>query len=134
MAQTDKMMRYYQAGIDYAYSLIMKRGLDAFLEDYRFRNRSGIITRIPVREIDTGIEDIKRLCILTIQCMAINVLHDEFGFGTGRIRRYMDRFRLKSECLQAGLCTWQDLADTMLEECGIDCGLNGELDEKGNLK
>ena len=134
MAQTDKMLRYYQAGIDYAYELIMTKGLDAFIEDYKFRHKTNIITRLPVRVIDTGIEDIKRLVLYTVQCMSLNVLHDEFDFGTVRLKRFINRFTLKSECLQASLCTWADLADVLLDECGIDCGLRAELDEKGNLK
>jgi hypothetical protein len=134
MAQTDKMMRYYQAGIDYAHDLIRDKGLEAFEEDWRFRHKTGIITRLPVRVIDTGIEDIKRATFYTVLCMALNVLHDEFDFGPIRLKRYMDRFWLKSDCLEGGLCTWADLADVLLQECGIDSGIKDRLDEKGNVK
>jgi hypothetical protein len=78
-------MVYFTMGMERALRLAKNEGIEALEKEVRFRNNSGIHTRLTTKEIDVGLQDIKELTIKTVTTMAMAVLYGEFGFGKHRL-------------------------------------------------
>ena len=51
--------------------------------------------------------------------LALSVLRDEFGFGTVRMNRFINRMHEKLECYSKGLVTPEELDQILKDEVGI---------------
>ena len=105
--------------MDYAVRQIQKVGIEEFKKELRIRYNKALDARLTPQEQDAASQKIKEMCLDTVLTMSVAVLHDEFGFGKKRIKRFFDRYMLKSSCLQGGFVTWQDYMDTIKEELDI---------------
>ena len=123
----DKMMDYYRAGFERAYRLFKEEGADALEKEMKFRNVTGVNARLTAREIDTGIDDIKRLTIETVLTMAMGTLYAEFGFGEKRLKRFRDVFMEATKDLNAGIVTWADICYNIEDLTGVHVSLVDEL-------
>lgn len=123
----DKMMEYYRAGFERAYRLYKEEGADALEKEMKFRNVTGVNARLTAREIDTGIDDIKRLTIETVLTMAMGTLYAEFGFGEKRLKRFRDVFMEATKDLNAGIVTWADICYNIEDMTGVRVNLIDDL-------
>lgn len=128
-----------RTGMAYAYSIASEKGIQALAEEIRFRN----ITKAPIgvsrSEVERFQNEVKTNTVLTMKCLTMLVLHDEFGFGHDRLERFVERFMLKTECLIEtdpngnSYSTWAEYEQILLEECKIKCNLTEEfLQMKGD--
>lgn len=106
-------------GMAYATQQIEKLGLEAFKKELAMRGRRKLALAAPLDGILEGSQRIKEMTLDTVLTMAVMVLHDEFGFGKKRCKQFTDRYNLKSECLAAGLVTWDDMTQIIKDELGL---------------
>lgn len=52
--------------------------------------------------------------------IAVATLHDEFGFGQARCKRFIDRLNLKADCLVDDMASWDDYVKLIKDEIGIE--------------
>ena len=123
----NKEMEYYRAGMERAYRLYKEEGPEALEKEIRFRNVTGINARLTAREIDTGIEEIKRLTIETVLTMAMGTLYSEFGFGHKRLLRFRDTFMVATKSLNEGIVTWSAICYNIEDLTGIRVNLVDSL-------
>lgn len=107
-------------GMAYAFKIAKEKGVDALEEEIKFRNATKIPTSVNRKVCNDVIEKIKNNTIDTVLIMSVAVLHDEFGFGTKRLKQFMDRFNLKTDCLCDGYVTWQDFIDDISANLGLE--------------
>ena len=123
----DKNMEYYRAGFERAYRLYREEGGEALEKEARFRNVTKVNSRLTAREIDTGIDEIKRLTIETVLTMALGVLYSEFGFGKKRMERFRDVFMEATKGLNDGIVTWSDICYNIEDITGVRVSLLDSL-------
>ena len=79
------------------------------------------------KDIEKFENEVKQNCLDTVLIMALITLRDEFEFGKVRLKRFKERFSLKTECLQDGDINWEDLRGALLEETGIETELRDDF-------
>lgn len=107
-------------GMFYAYAKIKENGLDAFAEELRYRSKRGVQLvntkrdqQKFEREIIDRVQDVAMI-------FSIAVLVDEFDFGSEEVNRFIDRLKLKSECIEDKYLTWEEQKQIIKDEIGID--------------
>lgn len=121
----DDLFRGRLDGMFYAYAKIKENGIDAFAEELRYRSKRG------VQLVDTKRDQKKfeREVIDRVQdfamIFAIAVLVDEFDFGSEEVNRFIDRLKLKSECIEDKYLTWDEQKQIIKDEIGIDIDFKG---------
>lgn len=123
----NKEMEYFRAGMDRAYRILKEEGQEALDKEMRFRNITKVNSRLTAKEIDTGIDEIKRLTIETVMTMALGVLYSEFGFGEKRLKRFRDVFMEATDSLNSGIVTWADICFNIEDLTGVRMSLVDKL-------
>ena len=123
----DKMKEYNRGrdqGLDMAWRMLRdagnKEGAELIAEEIRMRGRTPIKLAVSSKEISEAMAPMKWCMYETFQCMALMVLHDEFGFGKIRCQKFLARWNLKTDAMSAGLVDWADYIKAVWEEIGID--------------
>ena len=129
----DKNMDYFRAGMDHAWDVIQKDGVEELEKEIRFRNVTGINSRLRLREIDTGVQGIKNLSIKTVTALSVAVLYGEFGFGKKRIERFLDTFEKAVVDLSRGIVTWPDICENIEKLTHVRVGLLEDLEKVSGL-
>lgn len=123
----NKEMEYFRAGMERAYRIMKDDGPEALEQEMKFRNITRVNSRLTAKEIDTGIDDIKRITIETVLTMAAGVLYSEFGFGKKRIERFRDVFMETTDSLNKGIVTWADICYNIEDLTGVHLRLVDDL-------
>ena len=113
-------------GMAYATQQIERLGLEAFKKELAMRGRRNLALAAPLDGILEGSQRIKEMTLDTVLTMAVAVLHDEFGFGKVRCKRFSERYTKKTECLKDNLVSWDDYTQMIKDELdlSIDIRLN----------
>ena len=126
MASYDQMSKWRLEGMFYAYAKIKDIGLDEFAKELEYRSKRGIQlvnTRKDQqkfeREIINRVQDV-------VMIFAIAVLVDEFDFGNEEVNRFIDRLKLKSECIEDKYLTWDEQRQIIKDEIGVDIRFRGD--------
>lgn len=125
----DKNMEFFRNGMLRAYQLAKDDGIEALEKELRFRNITGINGPMLAKEIDAGLDEIKRLTFETILTMAVGVLYSEFGFGKTRLERFRKAFDDATDGLADGIVTWADICYNIEDLTGFRAGLINHLSE-----
>lgn len=71
------------------------------------------------REIETAVmrdrEEFSSVASEVLNCMALIVLHDEFGFGTKRLNQFQKAFENQAECLSGEYVSIDDMKQLVVE-------------------
>lgn len=133
MGKQNERMEYYRQGMLRAYKLVKEDGIEALEKELQFRNVTRINGPMLAKEIDVGIDQIKRLTFETIQAMAAGVLYSEFGFGKKRIERFVEAFGDATDGLADGIVTWSDICCNIEDLTGFRAGLIEHLDKNTGM-
>lgn len=107
-------------GLRMARDIVAKDGLEELEKEIRFRNITGINVALTRKELDKACVKIKNRTLDTILVISVATLHDEFGFGAKRCRRFIERLNLKAECLVDDMASWDDYIQSIRDELGIE--------------
>lgn len=118
-------------GAKWCLEMIDRVGLDETREEMRIRGVNHCPLQISKADVTRFEHDIKINLINTIVLMSCMVLRDEFEFTPEQIKDFTVRFNSKTDCLNDELLTWDDMAETMKEETGLDFQL---VDVEGRRK
>lgn len=114
------------AGMEYALRRIRETSIEEFEREMKWRNENGISLPLTQQTINEGSWKIKARTIDTTLCMAMLVLHDEFGFGKAKLERFRERFNLKTSCMGDDMVSWGDFRKILRDECGIEMEIRFE--------
>lgn len=121
----DDLFRGRLDGMFYAYAKIKDEGLDKFAEELRYRSKRGVQlvnTRKDQRKFEQ--EVIQRVQDV-VMIYAVAVLVDEFDFSNEEVNRFIDRLKLKSDCIDDKYLTWDELKQIIKDEIGVDIDFRG---------
>ena len=97
-----------------------KKGYELVRHEMKMRGAINLDVNLSLKEIETGMGAIKKCMYESFLCQSLMTLHDEFGFGKSRCERFIERWNLKTDCMGAGLVSWEDNVACVKEEIGID--------------
>lgn len=121
MAKVDKKIHEYRmAGAAWILDIAKKDGIESAEKELERRGAEFIpmeINNVALKEFE---ERVKNNTIDTICLLSAATLRDEFGFGKERLKRFVERFNEKSDCICENYVTWNDMIEQMKEETGID--------------
>ena len=85
----------------------------------KMRNAIDLPVRCSKKDLDAFSNAAKVNILYHVKVLMAVTLHDEFGFGKERLKRFMARFDNKAECLAGDYTDWDDQVMILAEECGI---------------
>lgn len=113
-----------QQGLDIACRVLKEngdmKGVEIIREEIRKRGRMEIDTAATTRELEQASMQVKVCMYESFLCQTLMVLRDEFDFEQKRCKRFIDKWNLKTECMEDGLVTWRDQVDAIKEELDIE--------------
>ena len=122
----DDLFRGRLDGMFYAYAKIKEVGMEKFAEELQYRSKRGVQLvntkrdqQKFEREIIDRVQDVAMI-------FAIAVLVDEFDFGSEEVNRFIDRLKLKSDCIEDKYLTWDEQKQIIKDEIGIDIKFRSE--------
>lgn len=108
MSKASELNHARLQGMAYAFNVIRDKGIEEFEKELAWRARIQVTAAISPQEL---LEDQKHIKIgyeMITRIMAINVLYDEFDFDREDVKRFVDRWNLKTECLIENYVSWLD--------------------------
>lgn len=119
MAKLSKQMEYYEAGLDSALRIVREQGIQGLEDEIKFRNITGIHTNMPKQDVNNIVQDVKDKVVTAYTVLAMASLHDNFGFGYKRCKRFWDGMDEGAEYLCKDLATWDDYTNAIAEQIGF---------------
>ena len=110
-------------GMSYALKVAKEKGIDGLENDLKMRNIVNLPIPVSRKALDECIVNIKNNVVDTFIVLLAATLHDEFGFGEKRVRRAIDVFNFKAECLADDYCTWNDYIEVIKDELNIELSI-----------
>ena len=115
------------SGANWALAMCEKDGIEACRKELEQRGTLGIpltITKAALHEF----ENRTRVNILnTVLLMSVSVMLDEFEFDRDMLEQFIDRFNVKTECLDADFVSWEELQKTLNDEINLKVPLTEEV-------
>lgn len=108
-SRINQYMEARNDGLAIALRVVREEGLEGLEREIGFRNATGISISKTNKELDQLTEPLKKLTFHTIRIASIAILHDEFGFGEKRVRRFDDAFDKLMAYLDRGWAYWIDI-------------------------
>lgn len=108
------------AGAQWALEMVKAKG--AAEAEAELKRRGVMFCPIGVKEsdLDKFVNYCKANTVRTVLALSALTLRDEFEFGAQRVKRYIDRFYNKVECMEQGLTNWDDTLQILNDEIGIE--------------
>lgn len=120
----EEQARY--AGAEWIMRVVRDKGIEAAEQELKKRGALGWPLGLAQADVNQFSERIKTNVLSSVLCMSCLVLHDEFDFGNGRLRRFIKRFNSEADSLEGNWCTWTDFEQVLKDECNIDLCVSGE--------
>ena len=112
----------------WALKIAQEKGVDALAQEVERRAKKWVPLQMSQADMKKFTSHVMDDCLKTVLMMAVAVLRDEYGFGPSRLSRFIDRFNLKADCIGEDYTTWDDLRDTLEEECGLTLPLPDDIE------
>jgi hypothetical protein len=120
LAKVSKEQQWRMEGFSYAISKLQGGAtLEDLVSEAKMRGAYGIPINISRAELNRFEEKVKTNVVRTVLLMSCNTLQDEFDFGKKRIKRFMDRFQMKSSAMKQGYIDLVDISKHMAKELNI---------------
>lgn len=131
MGKLDQYMQGRTEGMELALRIVKDKGIEELEKEIKFRSTSGISLNVTSKELTAASENIKEMMLKTFTVLSIASIHDVFGFGKKRCQKYMDRMNEGVGYLMQDMATWEDYANAIKEQIGIDFDVCWEDYKKG---
>lgn len=124
----EKVHEYRMSGAAWLLEIVKREGIEEAEKELAKRRACFVPLEIPTARMREFEERVKWNTIDTVMLLSCATLRDEFGFGHDWLCRFIERFKLKSDCLADEDVKWQDYIDTLQKEVGITFTIreNGE--------
>ena len=107
------------SGAEWMLKLAEEKGLEEARKEFDSRNLRGIPLQCRKEDVMRLYESERTNLTRCMLIIAVSTLHDEYGFGSERLKRYVDRFNLKASCLAENYVNWKDIQEEIKKETGV---------------
>ena len=118
-------------GADWMLRLAEEKGLEAAREELEQRNLRGIPLKVKMSDVNNLYREERKNLIKSLTIIAVIAMHDEFGFGTERINRFIHEFENHADAINKKYVSWQEVQEIIRKETGILIPLGGKENGQG---
>lgn len=112
MARLTKEELARMEGMAYALRIAKKDGIEELERELKKRGITGISLNCSHKELETATVNMRNMMFDTFMCFSIGILHDCFGFGPTRARKFQQKFLEGSELLADGTLSWEKIIES----------------------
>lgn len=127
MAKINKETLSRIEGMQYACDFAEKHGIEALKKEIAFRSNTKLPFTVDRQQVIDYQAYIKENVFSTLSLMSVLILREEFGFGSKRCARFVNKLRDNTEQLESKDLSWKDIYEAMIEEIGFDVNVNDEI-------
>lgn len=120
MARLSKEEQARQDGMDYAYRLAKRDGLDALEKRISRNMRKGIPAFVSESQHNAYISHANKCCIKSFMCIMAHVLRSKYGFGEKRLEDFKRYFIDLADSIDGEWLDFDDIVSGIKEETGVD--------------
>ena len=117
-------LRGRNEGMQFALRIAKEGGIEALEKEAKFRQVTNLPSDIKMESARKAFTQIRENTADLVMAMTLATLRDEFGFGTKRLQRYIERFEGKMDCINEDYVTWVDIVDNIEEETGVKLSID----------
>ena len=107
------------SGADWMLRFVEENGVDAARKELERRGVRQIPLKINKDDVNNFYQNERNNIMMCTLILAASTLHDEFGFSTERLKRFVDRFNLKATCIAEDYISWEELQEIIHEKTGV---------------
>ena len=107
-------------GMEYAFRRIKEIGMDGFEKELKWRGADGISIAVSPEELRNASSNIEDKVYKSLMGCSLLALHDELDLERDDLMRYLKRFNIKIQGLNANYAEWDDYVEAMAAETGIN--------------
>ena len=123
MAKIDREAIAKLDGMDYATRRIKQLGMEEWEKELRNRNQSGMTLPLDNKQIQRELMKHQSAVLEFSLILALATLHDEFGFGEKRAKRFRDLYMTGVDYINQGYAYIEDYKREIKEQLGIEVNL-----------
>ena len=117
-------LRGRNEGMQFALRIAKEGGIEALEKEAKFRQVTNLPSDVKMESARKAFTQIRENTADLVMAMTLATLRDEFGFGTKRLQRYIERFEGKMDCINEDYVTWVDIVDNIEEETGVKLSID----------
>ena len=117
-------LRGRNEGMQFALRIAKEGGIEALEKEAKFRQVTNLPSDVKMESARKAFTQIRENTADLVMAMTLATLRDEFGFGTKRLQRYIERFEGKMDCINEDYVTWMDIVDNIEEETGVKLSID----------
>lgn len=123
MAKIDREAMARLDGMDYAVRRIEAIGIDEFKKELHNRNQSGMSLPLDNKQIQKELVKHQSAVLEFSLVLALATLHDEFGFGEKRAKKFRDLYMTGVDYINKGYAYMDEYKQGIKEQLGIEVKL-----------
>lgn len=123
MAKIDREAIAKLDGMDYATRRIKQIGMEEWEKELRNRNASGMSLPLDNKAIQKELMKHQSAVLEFSLVLALATLHDEFGFGEKRAKKFRDLYMTGVDYINQGYAYIEDYKEGIKEQLGIEVNL-----------
>lgn len=123
MAKVDREAMARLDGMDYALRRIRSIGIEEFEKELRNRNKSGMSLPLDNKQIQKELQKHQGAVLEFSLVLALATLHDEFGFGEKRAKKFRDLYMTGVDYINQGYAYLEEYKQGIKEQLGIEVNL-----------
>ena len=123
MAKIDREAMARLDGMDYAVRRIEAIGMDEFKKELHNRNQSGMSLPLDNKQIQKELQKHQSAVLEFSLVLALATLHDEFGFGEKRAKKFRDLYMTGVDYINQGYAYMDEYKQGIKEQLGIEVKL-----------
>lgn len=120
MARLTKYEEGRRDGMDYAYRLAIKEGLEALGRRVDRNRKSFAPAFLKESDLHEFEYRVKHNCTESTICMMAMVLRDKYGFGKKRMAEFVAYFYDMADSIAGEWLCYDDIVQAVLDETGVD--------------
>ena len=123
MAKVDREAMARLDGMDYALRRIKSIGIEEFEKELRNRNKSGMSLPLDNKQIQKELQKHQSAVLEFSLVLALATLHDEFGFGEKRAKKFRDLYMTGVDYINQGYAYLEEYKQGIKEQLGIEVNM-----------
>lgn len=123
MAKVDREAMARLDGMDYALRRIKSIGIEEFEKELRNRNKSGMSLPLDNKQMQKELQKHQSAVLEFSLVLALATLHDEFGFGEKRAKKFRDLYMTGVDYINQGYAYLEEYKQGIKEQLGIEVNL-----------
>lgn len=116
----NKDMDIYNAGMYKALEIAKSEGIEALQRECKLRGLSKLNTRMSNTEYRTAMSKVSERVVAYYSASVLMVLHDKFGFGKQRAKKFLFHFEDLADSIVRDYLTIDDVRQAVKDEIGIE--------------